>query len=224
VDALVIRHLMATSPEVVTVSLGNAHKRRYRREMTTRKDTGKPRQARRRLAQDVSKILWVDAGMASAVLEDVCRRYSTIGGVAVAPSAAAAAPFVRLQSQFSVDNNISAATFQRFRMLLGTKCGRASPLELRMDLMRAAVEEHNQATAKGQGTLLFSQRAALEALIFDLRRQGQFLERAVRGANGRELVASRAFEGQKTATIPPASCVTDVHIIFGLDKGGLISS
>jgi len=74
VDALASRHLMATSPEVVSVTLGNAHGRRYQREMTTRKDTGKPRQARRRLAQAVSKISRVEASMASAVLEDVCRR------------------------------------------------------------------------------------------------------------------------------------------------------
>jgi len=144
--------------------------------------------------------------------------------VAVAPSAAVVALLVRLQSQFSADKNICVATFQRFRMLLGTKCGRESPLELRTDLMRAEVEKRSQGTTKGHGALLVSQRAALEALIIDLPRQGQFLERAVRGANGRELVASRSFEGQKTATIPPASCVTNVHIIFGLDKGGLISS
>ena len=227
VDALVSRHLMVTSPEVVTVTLGNGHKRRYLREITTRKDTVKPRQARRRLVQAeeaVSKILRVDAGMASAVLEDMCRRARTSGGVAVAPSAAVAALPRRLQSQFFADNNISAATFQRFRMLLGPKCGLASPLALRKDLMRAAVEESNQATTNGQGAFLVSPRAALEALIFNLRRQGQFLERAVRGADGRELVASRAFEGQKTASIPPASCVKDVHICFGLDKGGLISS
>jgi len=50
VDALVSRQIIATNPEVVTVTVGNRHKRRYRHEITTRKDTAKPRQARRRLA------------------------------------------------------------------------------------------------------------------------------------------------------------------------------
>jgi len=162
--------------------------------------------------------------MASAVLEDVCRRARMIGGVAVAPSSLATALPLLLLPQFSAVNNISAATFQRFRMLLGPKCALASPLKLRTDLMMAAVEKRNQVTTNGQRAFLVSPRAALEALIFDLRRKGQFLERAVRGAGGRELVASHAFEGRTTASIPPASCVKDVHICFGLDKGGLISS
>jgi len=162
--------------------------------------------------------------MASAVLEDVCRRARTSCSVAVAPSAAVAALPLRLQSQFSVDNNISAAAFQRFRVLLGPKYGVASPLALRTDLRRAAVEEHNQASTNGQGAFLVSPSAALEALVFNLRRQGQFLERAIRGADGPELVASRVCEGQTPASIPPASFVKDVHICSGLDKGGLISS
>ena len=152
--------------------------------------------------------------MASAVLEDVCRRARMICGVAVAPSSLVTALPLLLQPQFSADNNISAATFQRFRMLLGPKCGLESPLKLRTDLMMAAVEKRNQVTAKGQRAFLVSPHAALEALIFDLRRQGQFLERTVRGTGGRELVASHAFAGRTTASIPPASCVKDVHICF----------
>jgi len=165
---------MATSPEMVTVTLGSGHKRRYRREITSRKDTVKPRQALRRLAQAeeaASKILRVDAGMTSAVLEDVCLRARMSVRVAVAPSPAVAALPLRVQSQFSVDNNGSDATFQRFRMLLGPRCGLASPVALRTNLMRAAVEERNQAITNGQGSFLVIARAALEALILDLRRQ-----------------------------------------------------
>jgi len=227
VDALVSRHLIATSPEVVTVTFGNGHKMLYRREIATRKDTVKPRQARQRLAQAgevVSKILRVDAGMASAALEDVCCRARTSGGVAVAPSAAISALPLRLQSQFAVDNNIGAATFQRFRMLLGPNRGLASPMALRTDLKRAAAEERNHATSNGQGAYLFRPREAVEALMFNLRRLGQFIERLGRGADGSELVAIHDFEVQTTASIPPASCVKDVHICFGLDKGGLLSS
>jgi len=119
----------------------------------------------------VSKSLRGYAGMASAVLEAVCCRSRTSGGVAVAPSASVAALPLRLQSQFAVKSNISAATFQRFRMILGPDCGVASPLTLRTDIKRAAAGARNQATSNGQGAYLVSPRAAEEAPISDLRQQ-----------------------------------------------------
>jgi len=170
VDALVSRHLAATRPEVVTATFANGVKRTYRREIETRQDAVGLRQARRRRTQAtkaVSKIMRIDAGLASAVLDDVCRRARSRGGVAIAPTAAIHSLPIRLQTQFTVDN--SAATFQRFRLFLGPQSGLASPLALREDLGKAAAEERNRATSNGDGAYLVSPRAALEAAIWDLR-------------------------------------------------------
>jgi len=117
----------------------------------------------------VSKIMRIDAGLASAVLDDVCRRARSSGGVAIAPTAAIHSLPIRLQTQFAVDNNISAASFQRFRLFLGPQSGLASPLALREELGKAAAEEHTRATSNGDGAYLVSPRAALEAAIWDLR-------------------------------------------------------
>jgi len=62
VDSLVSRHLLASSPEVVTVTLGNGHTRRYRCAITKRNDTIKPRQARRRLMQAEETVSKIEGG------------------------------------------------------------------------------------------------------------------------------------------------------------------
>jgi len=97
-------------------------------------------------------------------------------------------------------------------------------MALRNDLKKAATEDRNRTTSDGAGAYLVIPRAAVEALIFYLRRQDQFVERALRGADGLEMVATLLFDGQVSAGCPPSSAIHDVHICFGLDKGGLISS
>jgi len=166
----------------------------------------------------------VDAGLARAVVDDVCRRARASGGVAVDPNTAIDALPVRLQSQIIVDNNISAATFQRFRLFMGPGCGLASPMALRKDLNRAATEDRNRTASDGAGAYLVSLRAAVEALMFYLWRQHQFVERVLRGADGREMVATLPFDGQVSAGFSPSSAIHDVHICLRLDNGGLLSS
>jgi len=166
----------------------------------------------------------VDAGFPRALMADVCRRALASGGVPAAPTTAIDALPVRLQSRFVGDNNISAATFERLGLFLGPGCGLASPMALRNYLKRAATEDRNHTKSDGAGAYLVSPRAAVEALIVYLRRQAQFVERALREADGRELVATLPFYGQVSAGFPPSSAVHDVHISFGLYKGDLISS
>jgi len=101
-------------------------------------------------------ILQVDPGVASAVMENVCHRARTNGGVAVAPTAAVAQHPLQLQWQISIDSNINSPSFQRFRMLWCPKCGLASVLALRTYWMIAAAEECNQATTDGRSAFLMS--------------------------------------------------------------------
>ena len=212
---------------MVTATSSNGQTRRYGREIEPREADVGLRHARRRRARvqaAVSHIMGVDAGFPRALTDDVCRRARASGGVAASPTTTIDAFPVRLQSQFVVDNNISAATFGRFSLFLGPGCGLASPMALRNDLKRAASEDRNHTTSDGAGVHLVCPRAAVEALIFRLRRQAQFVERALRGADGRELVATLPYDGQVSAGCPPSSAIHDVHISFGLDKGGLINS
>ena len=212
---------------MMSETFANGKMERYRNDIEPRQaDVGlwHARPQRARVQAAVSHIMGVDAGFALAVVDDVCRRARASGGVAVAPSTAIDALPVRLQSQFFVDNNISAATFQRFRLFLGPGCGVASPMALRNDLNRAAKEDRNRTTSDGEGADLVNLRAAVEALIFYLRRQDQFTERALRGDDGREMVTTLPFDGQVSAGCPPSSAIHDVHICFRLDNGGLLSS
>jgi len=228
VDLLVSRHLAAIRPEDIVATFANGKKRTYRRVIEPRKEDVGPRHARRRHAQakeEVARIFRVDPGFASAVMDDVCRLARASGGVALAPTAAVSALPQRLQAQFMVDNNVSKATFQRFRRLLGPReCGLATAQQLRAELRSASEEENNKATTNGDGVYLISPRAAVEVLIFYLRRKNQFIERGLRGADVRAVAATLPFVGQTSASALHSSAVQDVHICFGLDKGGLISS
>jgi len=227
IDALVSRHLGATRPEVMSQTFANGNMKRYSRDIEPRQaDVGlwHARRQRARVPAAVSHIMGVDAGFSRAVVDDVCRRARSSGGLAVAARTAIDALPVRLLSPFFVDNNISAATFQRFRLFLGPGCGLASSMALRNDMNRAATEDRNRTTGEGAGAYVVSLRAAFQALIFYLRRQDQFVERALRGDDGREMVATLPFDGQVSAGCPPSSAIHDVHICFGFDNSGLLSS
>lgn len=120
---------------------------------------------------------------------------------------------------------MSGATLQRFRRLLGLReCGLTTAQQLRPELRSASEEENNKATTNGDGAYLISPHAALEALICDPRRQNQFIERGLRGVDGRAVAAALLFVGQTKASSLHSSAVQDVHFCFGLDKGGQESS
>lgn len=198
-DALVGLHLQTTKPEVVfSAKCCNGYQGKYERVIEPEKNVVTPRQDRRRRARGrnaVSKAMRIDAGLASAVLDDVCRRAHASGGGLVVPTAAGNALPLRLQAQLVVDNNRSAALFQRFRLLLGPHSQLASPLALREDLRKASAEERNQTTSNRHGAYLVSPRTAPEALIRDLKSQRQWHERAMRGADGRLSEASPNPDG-----------------------------
>jgi len=227
-DLLFSRHLAASRPQDIVAAFANGKKRTYRRVIEPRKEDVSPRHARRRRAQakeEVARIFHVDPGVASAVMDDVCRRARASGGVALAPIAAVSALSLRLQAQFMVDNNKRGATFQRFRRLLGPReCRLATAQQLRAGLRSASEKEKKKATRNGDEVYLISRRAAVEALIFDLHRQNQFIERGLRGADGRAVAATLPFVLQTSASALRSSAVKDVHICFGLDKGGSTSS
>jgi len=210
------------------VTFANGKNRTYRRVIESRQVRVCPRHARRRCARaaaDAARTLNVDPRFAAALMDDVDRRARASGGVAVIPTTAVTALPVRLQAQVLVDNHISCATFQRFRLQLGPPaCGLASPQRLCEEVRLAEGEERNLATTNEDGAYLVSPRAALEEVVFYLRRQGQFIERAVPGADGRLTVATLPFEGQTSASALHDNNVRDVQICFGLDKGGLKSS
>jgi len=100
-----------------------------------------------------------------------------------------------------VHNSVSGATVQRFRRLLGPReCGFATAQQLQAELRSASEEENNKAITNGDGAYLIGPRAAVEALIFYLRRQYQFVERGLRGADGRAVADILPFVGQTNAS------------------------
>lgn len=222
-------YLAATRPGTIKVTFGNGSVRIYQRETIPRKAEVGPRQKRRRVAEAaaaVGRVLGAEPGLLVATVEDLCRRARQSGGVVVAPAAAALAPpSVRLQTQFILDNNISRTLWQRVRLFLGGPAsGLASREVLRRDLGEAQAEERNQVTSDGAGAFLVTPRAAVQGLIGDLLASGEFLERATRGRDGKEIEAVSAFEGQDCPGAVPDPKVRDVQLCFGLDKGGQLSS
>lgn len=229
VAALLQRHLAETRPDQLQVTYDNGRTRTYVRVPMPLKTVVQPRQARRRAflaAMAVGQISRLDPGLLSAAVADVCRRATQSGGVAVVPSTATLAVLpVRQQTQFILDNNISGALWQRVRLFLGGPAsGLASRESLRADLLRAQVLPQNQVTTNGQGAFLVSLRAAVQGMIDDLASRGEFIERALRGADGKEISAVSPFTGQGVPSALHEPTVRDVQLTFGLDKGGTISS
>jgi len=159
-----------------------------------------------------------------AAMDDICRRAMHCGCVAVAPTVPLSALPVRLQTQFIIDNNVSGALFQKLRLLLWPAAGLASRERLRADRALAEAEEPHVAGTNGGGAYLLSPRAALQATFDHAVSKKQFLERLLRGADGREIQVTTSFSWEDSpATLPPPG-VPDVQICFGLDKGGVRST
>ncbi|OSX73436.1 hypothetical protein BU14_0348s0013 [Porphyra umbilicalis] len=137
------------------------------------------------------------------------------GGVAVAPTAPLSALPVRLQTQFIIDNNVSAALFHKLRLLLGPAACLASREPLRADRALAETEEPHFAGTNGGGAYLFSPRAALQATFDHALSKKQFLERLVRGEDGREIQATTSFSGQDSPAALPPPGVSDVVVLRG---------
>lgn len=79
-------------------------------------------------------------------------------------------------------------------------------------------------TSDVAGAFLVTPRAAVQGLMGDLLASGEFLERATRGSDGKEIEAVSAFEGQDCPGAVPDPKVRDVQLCFGLGKGGQLSS
>eukprot|EP00170_Pyropia_yezoensis_P001344 contig_5934_g1348 len=227
--ARVDEYFAATRPGPIKVTFVNGGMRINTCYTITRKVDVGPRQKWRRAAEvaaAVSRVLGVERGFYIAAVKDLCRRARQCGGVVVAPAAGALAPLsARLQTQFIPENNISKKLWQRVRLFMG---GATSGLEirevLRRDLAEAQAEKRNQVISDGAGAFLVTPRAAVQGLIDDLLAGGDFLERATRGPDGKEIKAVSAFEGQDSPGAVPDPNVRDVQLCFGLDKGGLLSS
>jgi len=172
----------------------------------------------------VARIFGLEPELITAAMSDICRRAMHCGGVAVAPAAALSALPVRLQTQFMIDNKVSGEIFQRVRLLLRPAAGSASRERLRADRALAAAELQHAAGVNGGGSHPLSPRAALWALFDHAVATGQFLERLLRGGDGREIEATETFDGQDHAAAQPSPGVRDVLFCFGLDKGGLHST
>ena len=220
-------HLAATRPEKIQVKFKNGRVRTYEMTFEPRKPVVAARQMRRRIgyaSAAVARILGLEPELITAAMDDICRRAMHCGGVAVAPTAPLSALPVRLQTQFIIDNNVSGALFQKLRLLLGPAAGLASRERLRADRALAEAEEHHVAGTNGGGAYLLSPRAALQATFDYAVSKERFLERLVRGADGREIQATTSFSGQDSPAALPPPGVSDVQICFGLDKGGLHST
>eukprot|EP00170_Pyropia_yezoensis_P001341 contig_5933_g1345 len=227
--ARVNEYFAATRPGSIKVTFVNGSTRIYTSYTIPRKVDVGPRQKRRRAAEiaaAASRVLGVEHGFLIAAVKDLCRRARQSGGVVVAPAAAALAPLsARLQTQFILDNNISRTLWQRVRLSMGgATSGLASREVLRRDLAEAQAEERNQVMSDGAGAFLVTPRAAVQGLIDDLQAGGDFLERATRGPDGKEIKAVSALEGQHSPGAVPDPKVRDVQLCFGLDNGGLLSS
>jgi len=221
------RHLANTRPNKILVKFKNGRVRTYEPVFEARKIMVADRQMQRRRAYAsaaVARIFGLEPELITAAMSDICHRAMHCGGVAVAPAAALSALPVRLQTQFMIDNNISGALFQRVRLLLGPTAGLAIRERLRADRTLAAAEPQNAAGVNGGGAHLLSPRAALQAMLDHAEATGQFLERLLRGADGRQIEANETFDGQDSAAALPLPGVRDVQICFGLDKGGLHST
>jgi len=220
-------HLAATRPDKIQVKFKNGRIRNYEMRFEPRKPVVAARQMRRRIgyaSAAVARSLGLEPELITAAMDDICRRAMQCGGVAVAPTAPLSALPVRLQTQFIIDNNVSGALFQKLRLLLGPAPGRASRESLRADRALAEAEEPHVAGTNGGGAYLLSPRAAPQATFDHAVSKKQFLERLVRGADGREIQTSTLFSGQDSPAALPPPGVSDVQICFGLDKGGLRST
>jgi len=221
------RHLANTRPNKILVKFKNGRVRTYEPVFEARKFVVADGQMQRRRAYAsavVARIFGLEPELITVAMSDICRRAMHCGGVAVAPAAALSALPVRLQAQFMIDNNVSGALFQRVRLLLGPAAGLASRERLRADRTLAAAEPQNAAGVNGGGAHLLSPRAALQAMFDHAGATGQFLERLLQGADGRQIEANETFDGQDSAAALPPPGVRDVQIGFGLDKGGLHST
>ncbi|KAK1865505.1 hypothetical protein I4F81_008036 [Pyropia yezoensis] len=206
--ARVNEYFAATRPGSIKVTFVNGSTRIYTSYTIPRKVDVGPRQKRRRAAEvaaAASRVLGVEHGFLIAAVKDLSRRAHQSGGVVVAPAAAALAPLsARLQTQFVLDNNISRTLWQRVRLFMGgATSGLASREVLRRDLAEARAEERNQVMSDGAGAFLVTPRAAVQGLIDDMLAGGDFLERATRGPDGKEIKAVSAFEGQDSPGAVP---------------------
>jgi len=220
-------HLAATRPDKIQVKFKNGRIRTYEMTFEPRKPVVAARQMRRRIgyaSAAVTRILGLEPELIRAAMDDICRRAMHCGCVAVAPTVPLSALPVRLQTQFIIDNNVSGALFQKLRLLLWPAAGLASRERLRADRALAEAEEPHVAGTNGGGAYLLSPRAALQATFDHAVSKKQFLERLLRGADGREIQVTTSFSWEDSpATLPPPG-VPDVQICFGLDKGGVRST
>lgn len=228
VAALHQRFLAATSPDQVKVS-EKGRSIIYYREMLPLKAVVGHRQLRRRAslaATEIGRILGIDPGLLAAAVANLCLRATQSDGVALVPSAAPRAVIpVREQTQFFSDKNISGALWQRVRLFLGgASSGLARCETRREDLRSAQALPQNQAKINGQGALVVSLQAAVQGLLNDLVGRGEFVERALRGADCQEIAAVSIFEGQGNPSAVHAPTLRDVRLWSGLDKVGALSS
>jgi len=220
-------HLAATRPDQIQVNFKNGRIRTYEMTFEPRKPVVAARQMRRLIGYAlaaVARILGLEPELKTAAMDEIFRRAKHYGGVAVAPAAPLSAFPVRLQTHCIIDNNVSGALFQKLRRLSGPAAGLASRERLRADRALAEAEEPHVAGTNGGGAYLLSPSVALQATFDHAVFKKQFLERLVRGADGREIQATTSFSGQESPAALPPPGVSDVQICFGLDKGGLRST
>eukprot|EP00170_Pyropia_yezoensis_P001213 contig_5394_g1217 len=125
-----------------------------------------------------------------------------------------------MQSQFILDNSMSRTLWQRVRSLLGGPAsGLASRELLRLDLRTAQAEARNLVMSDGQGAFLVTPRAAVQGLLDDLLAVGQFLERPLRGPDGKEINAVSEFGDQeKPGDLPDPAGIETVCSYNGLTR------
>lgn len=153
--SLVTKHLSVTRPEKIYVTFPNGRKWTYGREVTPIKTVVGPRQTRRRAslaAAAVGRLVQIDVGLVTAMMQDLCLRAQQSGGVAVVPTAMALTPTpVRMQTQFILDNNISGSLWQMVQLFMGgPSSGLASRESMRADLHKAQAEPRSQARMDGK--------------------------------------------------------------------------
>jgi len=223
-----VDHLRATKPRSISFAFKNGVTRQYVSSPMARLPFVQKRQLNRRAAHAAALLAAAAKTNAATHRRNVQALFAHAqrrNGVCVVPMHGREVLSPELQARLVTKAKLSRSQWSQVRHALGGKAsGLVSREVVRKKARTMAGEASRQVTTDDGGARLVSARAALQCLVADLIRVGLFVERHVRGADGRPVPHTKMFTPQPGPYKQHDDATADVHVCVGMDKGDKTST